>query len=80
VVQFTLAHQAQPGETPGDHPLLGMPEDVRRVLFAADVDYLQAALDQIARDHGEVREYLRSEVGVDDAMLSSVQAALLGAA
>lgn len=75
LVQFTVTHQ--PGEAPGDHPLLGMPEDIRRVLFAADVDYLQAALDQIARDHGEVREYLRREVGVDDAMLLNVQAALL---
>jgi protein-tyrosine phosphatase len=75
LVQFTVTHQ--PGEAPGDHPLLEMPEDIRRVLFAADVDYLQAALDQIARDHGEVREYLRREVGVDDAMLLNVQAALL---
>ena len=43
LVQFTVT-QAQPGETAGDHPLLGMPGDIRRVLFAADVDYLQAAL------------------------------------
>ncbi|MDP9090213.1 MAG: tyrosine-protein phosphatase [Pseudomonadota bacterium] len=75
LVQFNVTHQ--PGEAPGDHPLLGMPEDIRHVLFAADVDYLQAALDQITRDHGDVREYLRREVGVDDAMLSNVQAVLL---
>ena len=78
LVQFTLT-QAQPGETAGDHPLLGMPEDIRQVLFAADADYLQAALDQIAREHGEVPAFLRREVGVDDAMLSKVRAALLSA-
>jgi protein-tyrosine phosphatase len=79
LVQFTVTHQPEPSKTAGDHPLLGMPEDIRRVLFAADADYLQAALDQMAHDHGEVREYLRREVGVDAAMLSNVQAALLSA-
>jgi protein-tyrosine phosphatase len=77
LVQFTVTHQAQPGEAAGDHPLLGMPEDIRRVLFAADVDYLQAALDQMARDHGDVLKYLRHAIGVDDATRSKVQAALL---
>jgi protein-tyrosine phosphatase len=77
LVQFAMTHQ--PGKAPGDHPLLGMPDDIRRVLFAADVDYLQAALDQITHDHGEAREYLRREVGVDDATLSKVQGALLSA-
>lgn len=76
LVQFTVTHQPS-DEAPGDHPLLGMPEDIRRVLFSADADYLQASLDQIARDHGDVREYLRREVGLDDAMLLNVQAALL---
>jgi protein-tyrosine phosphatase len=76
LVQFTVTHQAQPGEAAGDHPLLGMPEEIRRVLFAADVDYLQAALDQIAADHGNILTFLR-RAGVDDAMRSKVQAALL---
>jgi protein-tyrosine phosphatase len=80
LVQFMLAqHQVKLGEADGNHPLLGMPEDIRRVLFAADVDYLQAALDQIERDHGEVLAYLRKEVGVDDTMRAKVQAALLSA-
>jgi protein-tyrosine phosphatase len=79
LVQFTVTHQAQAGEAAGDHPLLGMPEDIRRVLFAADADYLDAAFDQIARDHGGVPEYLRKEVGVDDVMRFQVQAALLSA-
>jgi protein-tyrosine phosphatase len=78
LVQFAVTHQ--PGdEAPGDHPLLGMPEGIRRVLFAADADYLNAAFDQIARGHGDIQEYLRKEIGVDDAMRSKVQAALLSA-
>jgi protein-tyrosine phosphatase len=79
ILQFILAHQAQPGKTAGDHPLLGMPEDIRRVLFAADVDYLQAALNQITRDHGVLNEYFRTEIGIDDAMRSKMRAALLKA-
>jgi protein-tyrosine phosphatase len=77
LLQFTLTHQA--GEAPGDHPLLTMPEDIRRVLFAADVDYLQAALDQISRDYGNILNFLRTRIGVDDAMQSQMQAALLSA-
>ena len=79
ILQFSLTHQAQPGERAGDHPLLTMPEDIRCVLFAADVDYLNAALDQIAVDHGDIFNFLRTEIGIDDAMRSKVQAALLRA-
>jgi protein-tyrosine phosphatase len=78
LVQFMLAqHQVKLGEADGDHPLLTMPEDIRRVLFAADADYLGAALGQIARDHGSVPEYLYRQIGIDDAMRSKVQATLL---
>jgi protein-tyrosine phosphatase len=80
ILQFTLTqHQAQRGVSAGDHPLLTMPDDIRRVLFAAHGDYLHAAFDQMASDHGGVLKYLRKEVGVDDAMRSKVQAALLSA-
>jgi len=75
LVQFTVTRQ--PGETAGDHPLAGMPEGIRRVLFAADAEYLQAALDQIACDHGDILTFLRKETGVDDAMRSKLQAELL---
>jgi len=81
ILEFTLRqHQAQHDVSSGDHPLLTMPEDIRRVLFAAHVDYLTAALDQIAHDHGDMHEYLRKEIGVDDAMRTKVQAALLSVA
>jgi protein-tyrosine phosphatase len=80
ILQFALAqHQLKLGQADGDHPLLTMPDDIRRVLFAAHGDYLHAAFDQIAHDHGDILKYLRGEVGVDDAMRSRVQAALLSA-
>jgi protein-tyrosine phosphatase len=78
LVQFNLKqHQSQLGVAITNHPLLTLPEDIRSVLFAAHTDYLHAALDQIARDHGDVSEFLRKETGVDNAMRSKVQAALL---
>jgi protein-tyrosine phosphatase len=77
ILEFTLRqHQAQKVSS-GDHPLLTMPDDIRCVLFAAHPDYLQAAFDQMTRDHDSVLDYLRKEIGVDDAMRSKVQAALL---
>jgi protein-tyrosine phosphatase len=80
ILEFTLRqHQPQGDASSGDHPLLSMPDDIRRVLFAAHGDYLHAAFDQMTRDHGDLLEYLRTEVGVDEAMRSNVQAALLSA-
>lgn len=80
ILEFTLRqHQSQGDVSSGDHPLLTMPDDIRRVLFAAHGDYLHAAFDQMTRDHGNVLEYLRTEVGVDEAVRSKVQAALLSA-
>ena len=78
ILGFTLAqYQGQFGVTAGDHPLQTMPNDIRSVLFAAHTDYLNAAFDQIAQDHGDVPAYLRTEVGLDEAMRSKVRAALL---
>ena len=80
ILQFTLKqHQAQHDLSSGDHPLLTMPDDIRDVLFASHVDYLNAAFDQIAQDHGDVFEYLRREAGVDAGIRSKVKAALLDA-
>jgi protein-tyrosine phosphatase len=80
ILEFTLTqYQAQRGVAAGDHPLLTMPDDIRRVLFAAHGDYLHASFDKIAHDHGDMHEFLRKEIGVDDAMRSKVQAALLSA-
>ncbi len=58
-------------------PLLAMPQDMREVLFAAHSDYLEAALEQIAHDHGDVYGYLRSSVRLDDRTLGQVRDQLL---
>lgn len=80
ILEFTLKQQqGQRGVTAGDHPLLTMPEDIRQVLFAAHVDYLHAAFDQIEHDHGDILGFLRNEIGVDDGMRLKLQTALLSA-
>jgi protein-tyrosine phosphatase len=80
ILEFMLTHhQAQLGVADGNHSLLTMPEDIRRVLFAAHVDYLRAGLDQIACDHGDIHKFLRAEIGVDEAMRSKIRATLLSA-
>jgi protein-tyrosine phosphatase len=80
LVQFILTrHEARASVDASLHPLRAMPADIRSVLFGAHADYLQAAFDQMASDHGGIDEYLRNEIGVDDAMRSKVQTALLSA-
>jgi protein-tyrosine phosphatase len=58
-------------------PLLSMPQDIRRVLFAADADYLQAALDQIDTGHGGLESYLESCARIDRRTLQRVRELLL---
>jgi protein-tyrosine phosphatase len=78
LVQFILTrYQAAQSVAASLHPLAVMPEDIRSALFGAHAEYLDAAFDQIAKDHGGVAEYLRREVGIDDTMRSNVRAALL---
>jgi protein-tyrosine phosphatase len=71
-VQFILARD------PAHQPLLTLPEDIRRVLFAAHADYLQSAFEQINRDYGDVDAFLHAH-GIDAAMRGQVQAHLLAA-
>jgi len=70
-------HEAQLGVATSSHPLLTLPEDVRRVLFAADADYLTAAYDQIARDFGDVHAFIRDGIGIDNAMRDKIKSRLL---
>jgi protein-tyrosine phosphatase len=58
-------------------PLLSMPQDIRDVLFGADVDYLQAALAQIEQDYGDLANYLRACVRLDDRTIARVREILL---
>jgi protein-tyrosine phosphatase len=77
--QFILSrHEAQLGVAVTKHPLLTLPEDIRRVLFAADAEYLQNTFDQLKSDYGDVDEFLRTEAGVDALLRSKMRAALLG--
>jgi protein-tyrosine phosphatase len=53
----------QLGLTDIHHPLLSMPDDIRRVLFMAHADFLQAAFDSIAALGGFDR-YLEKTIGI----------------
>jgi protein-tyrosine phosphatase len=77
LVQFIFdRHEAQLGvATP--HPLRSLPEDMRRVIFAADVDYLNAAYEQIEREFGDVHAFLKDSVGIDERMQDQIKARLL---
>jgi protein-tyrosine phosphatase len=59
------------------NPLLAMPADVREVLFTADADYLQAAIDQIAAAHGGIEAYLSTSVQLDAQTVRKVREQLL---
>lgn len=49
-----------------DHQLLSFPAEVRAEIFKADVEYLQAALEEIDVKYGGMDAYLETEIGVDD--------------
>ncbi len=64
--QFVLSRQAaRMGVPHAKHPLLELGEDIRQVLFGAQLEFLDAALQQIDRDFGAVDAYVSSIVGVD---------------
>jgi len=70
-------HAAQLGLADAQHPLLAMPEDVRRVLFSADAAFLDAALAEIDASPGGLEGYLERSAGVAPAVLERVRHALL---
>jgi protein-tyrosine phosphatase len=70
-------HAAQLGLADAQHPLLAMPEDVRRVLFSADAAFLDAALAEIDASPGGLEGYLERSAGVGPAVLERVRDALL---
>jgi protein-tyrosine phosphatase len=65
------------GVTDDRHPLLRMPAEIRRVLFAADPDYLHAALAQIDSEFGGLEPYLQQAVGLSAELRRRMQDALL---
>jgi protein-tyrosine phosphatase len=76
--QFILTRQrSQLGLAVDHHPLLALPNDVRQVLFAADVAYLDAAFAQLERDFGGVHEFLRTQIGLTAERQARLRDALL---
>lgn len=69
-------HDTQFGLTDIHHPLLSMPEDVRRVLFSAQPEFLQAAFESIEKLGGFDR-YLEKTVGVTGNQRAAVLQELL---
>jgi protein-tyrosine phosphatase len=65
------------GLTDAHLPLLSMNAEVRKVLFAADAAYLDAALSHIDQTFGGVEPYLRDIVKLDATALARVRATLL---
>jgi protein-tyrosine phosphatase len=68
---------AQLGVADAAHPLTRTPPEIRKVLFAADPEYLGAALRQLDEEFGGVAGYLRESVGLGDAQLERARRALL---
>ena len=65
---FTLAHHnAGMGLADAEHPMLKMPDNVRKTLLKADVDYMKAAFDEIEQRFGGVDHYLAEHIGVSTA-------------
>lgn len=76
--QFLRAHQhSQLGLADAHQPLLSMPEEMRRMLFVADADYLHAALEQIELVHGGLETYLKTSVQLEPATLQRARDSLL---
>ena len=53
------------------HPLLSMPDDIRRVLFMAHADFLQAAFDSIDVLGGFDR-YLEKTIGISSEQRTAI--------
>ena len=75
--QFILTRQGQLGLGDAHQPLLAMPGEMRRVLFAADAAYLQAAFDVIDQKYDGIDAYLSTSVRIADHTLAAVRKHLL---
>lgn len=75
--QFITARQGQLGLGDAHQPLLAMPAEMRRVLFAADASYLQAAFDCIDERFDGIDRYLATQVRLDGHTLEAVRKHML---
>ena len=64
-------HDTQLGLTDIHHPLLTMPDDIRRVLFSAHADFLQAAFESIDA-LGGIDRYLEKTIGLSSEQRAAV--------
>ncbi|MBB6092604.1 protein-tyrosine phosphatase [Povalibacter uvarum] len=74
---ITSQHDSQLGLAVNHQPLLAMPEEIRRILFAAHADYLDAAFERIDRDYGGIDGYLSTSVQIHDDALARIREHLL---
>lgn len=65
------------GLTDQSHPIDLMDAEVRRVLLAAHPDYLRAALDKLAHDHGGIAGYATGVLGLSDAQIEDIRDLML---
>jgi len=75
--EFVRARQSDLGLADAHRPLMSMSPDIRKVLYAADPDYLRAALQVIATEHGGTDNYLENVLGVDRQTIERIRDALL---
>ncbi len=72
-----VRRKSQLGLGDSHQPLLSLPEEVRRILYAAHEDYLSAAFAHIDEEHGGVEAYLRNVAKIDAKALDRVRQTLL---
>lgn len=69
--------QTELGLADANHPLLAMPEELRRVLLSAHPDFLFAAFEHIDRNLGGLDDYVDQTVGLDPSARERLRAVLL---
>lgn len=75
--QFIVTRQGQLGLGDAHQPLLAMSAEMRRVLFAADAAYLQAAFDFIDQKYDGIDAYLSTSVRIPEHTLATVRKHML---
>ena len=57
--------------------IASLPPDVRRPLFRSDPDYIRATFATLEENHGSVENFIRDEMGIDDATIQAMRDRLL---
>ncbi|MGA8707535.1 MAG: tyrosine-protein phosphatase [Steroidobacteraceae bacterium] len=76
--RFVFEHRSSAaGVAEGLHPLLRVAPQVRRVLFAADPAYLNAAFERLEADYGSVQGYLSGRLGLSGQAVTGLRDVML---